>query len=301
MSILARPLGATITCLLLSALSSQSYADRAIEGYWEGTFWPLKQPFVFTIASQDGSGYSLIVESPSSPGKKWTADRVSVDEYTLNATLDELASRIECTLSDDGKHLKGTWHFSDEATRINFVRRETKPEIPGHETPESETKAASTGVAFSFPDLNGRVTSPDDDAFAGKVVLVDIWGTWCPPCRAGTPYLVKLDKRYRDRGLSVIGVAIEHEQDADKRLALVKDFVKEYEIDYTILDAGAFGDGEWEEIASQIARMLGIENFQGFPTALLLDRTGSLDFVEVGISLESIATLERRIESLLNE
>ena len=301
MNILARPLGATITALLLSALSSQSYADRSIEGYWEGTFWPLKEPFVFTIATQDGSGYSLIVESPESPGQKWTADRVAVDKYTLIATVDDLGSRIECTLSDDGNHLEGTWHFGDEPTRINFVRIEAKPEFPEPEMLDLEIKAASSGVAFSFPDLSGRVTSLHDEAFAGKVVLVDIWGTWCPPCRAATPYLVKWHKRYRDRGFTVIGVAVEDEEDTDKRLALVKDFVKEYEIDYTILDGGALGDDEWEVITARISSSLGIENFQGFPTSLLLGRDGSLEFFEVGISLVSIVTLERRIESLLNE
>lgn len=82
------------------------------------------------------------------------------------------------------------------------------------------------GTAIPKPD--GGMFSLED--FKGKVVLVDIWATWCGPCREQTPTLVKLAKRYRDQGLEVVGLHIREQRDPDE----VQAYIKEFGIDYTI-------------------------------------------------------------------
>lgn len=67
--------------------------------------------------------------------------------------------------------------------------------------------------------------------YSGKVLLVNLWATWCGPCRMETPELVKLNKEFRDRGVEMIGLSTE---DPDDSAESVKHFVREYKVDYQI-------------------------------------------------------------------
>jgi thiol-disulfide isomerase/thioredoxin len=62
---------------------------------------------------------------------------------------------------------------------------------------------------FAFPDLNGRMVSERDPRFRGKVVMVDVFGTWCPTCHDSAPELVRLYRKYHGRGLEIVGLAYE--------------------------------------------------------------------------------------------
>ena len=77
-----------------------------------------------------------------------------------------------------------------------------------HLTPPTEvTKADSAPFAFAFPDLEGRIVRSDDPRFRGKVLLVDIFGTWCPTCHEAAPVLTELYRTRKSRGLEMVGLA----------------------------------------------------------------------------------------------
>ena len=67
--------------------------------------------------------------------------------------------------------------------------------------------------------------------FSGKVMLVNLWATWCGPCRSETPELVKLHKEYQSRGVEMIGLSTE---DPEASAESVSDFIREYKVDYQI-------------------------------------------------------------------
>ena len=67
--------------------------------------------------------------------------------------------------------------------------------------------------------------------YSGKVLLVNLWATWCGPCRIETPELVKLHKEFQDRGVEMIGLSTE---DPDQSAESVAEFVKEYDVKYHI-------------------------------------------------------------------
>ena len=75
----------------------------------------------------------------------------------------------------------------------------------------TEVTGADTTTPFHFsaPDLDGRMVSERDLRFKGKVVLVDIFGSWCPTCHDAAPVLVRLYRRYHARGLEIVGLAYE--------------------------------------------------------------------------------------------
>lgn len=144
-------------------------------------------------------------------------------------------------------------------------------------TPTKNSSEADPAPAWRLLDLEGQPVSSAD--FAGKVVFIDFWATWCPPCRQMIPGLVELDKAYADAGLAIVGVSLDR-QGPD----VVRAFNKEFGVTYTSL----MGD---EAIISAFG---GIE---GIPTSFLIDREGRI--VKKHVGYVSQRKLKSEIEPLL--
>jgi cytochrome c biogenesis protein CcmG/thiol:disulfide interchange protein DsbE len=96
---------------------------------------------------------------------------------------------------------------------------------------QREVEAGPKAPDFSLLDLSGQMKTLSD--YRGKVVILDFWATWCPPCRMTIPELVRLQERYRDKGLVVLGISLDDpEQFSDQHLLAFKE---KFEINYTIL------------------------------------------------------------------
>ncbi|HTJ78366.1 MAG TPA: TlpA disulfide reductase family protein [Rariglobus sp.] len=131
--------------------------------------------------------------------------------------------------------------------------------------------------AWKLKDIQGHeVTSAD---FKGKVVVVDFWATWCPPCRAEIPGYIALQKKYADKGLVIIGISVD-----ENGAAAVVPFAKAKGINYKML---LFND-------DVVAAFGGIE---GIPTTFLIDRDGNIRDKKVGMAEE--ADYEKRVLELL--
>jgi len=134
---------------------------------------------------------------------------------------------------------------------------------------------------FTLPDLDGKPLALAK--LQGKVVIVDVWGTWCPPCRAEVPHFVELQKTYGKQGLQIVG--INYERGADP-IPGIKSFAKEYGINYPLV----IGDD---------ATQNKIPEFQAFPTTLFIDRSGEVRLVAVGA--RPLEYLEAVVKKLLAE
>jgi len=77
---------------------------------------------------------------------------------------------------------------------------------PGQLAPELEWNAAD-GRTVSLTDLDGKPVRLAD--LRGKLVWLNFWASWCPPCQAETPVLRDMDERYRDKGLAIVGIAVQ--------------------------------------------------------------------------------------------
>ncbi len=86
--------------------------------------------------------------------------------------------------------------------------------------------------------MDGKSVSSEDPHFKGKVVIAVVTGTWCPNCHDEAQYLVELDKKYRDKGLSIVALNFE-EPEQQATLKRVRAFVKQYGVTYPYLIAGA--------------------------------------------------------------
>ena len=148
-------------------------------------------------------------------------------------------------------------------------------------------KTKTYTFAFDTKDLDDKPLSLDQ--YKGKVLLVDIWGTWCKPCRETIPGLIQLYHKHRRRGFDLIG--LDYEQDATdpaKTREFVKQFVKESSMPYRI---AMFDDAMREKVP----------NLQGYPTTLLIDRTGKVRIQLTGGGQEAIAIIDAALQILLSE
>jgi thiol-disulfide isomerase/thioredoxin len=130
---------------------------------------------------------------------------------------------------------------------------------------------------FLVNALNGEIISTAE--WHGKVVLVNFWATWCPPCREEIPALIHLQDQYKDR-LQIIGVSMDDEDDADN----VAKFAKRAGINYPIVMASH----------EMIAEYGGVP---ALPTSFVVNRDGGV--VQKHVGLHDPAEYEAEVRALL--
>lgn len=150
-------------------------------------------------------------------------------------------------------------------------------------------------LEFQLRGLSGAPVSSADPQFAGKVVLVALWGTWCPPCITEIPTFIELQEKYRDHGLVIVGIAFESEEQADERRAKLQKFVERQGINYLILDGGQPENFE--------TALPSVQNIRGLPVEILIDRSGGVVASRNGYGFKKkwASRLTREIEELLSE
>ncbi|BAN36587.1 thioredoxin [Sulfuricella denitrificans skB26] len=135
--------------------------------------------------------------------------------------------------------------------------------------------SAEPVFAASFKDLDDKLQPLEQ--WRGKVVVLNFWAPWCPPCREEMPDFIKLQDKYRERGLVFIGVAL------DEKIK-VQAFADEIGVNYPVL----LGEMEAVDLAKKIGNRLG-----GLPFTVVIDRNGKIIASEVGgltmAKLEKIA------------
>ncbi|NQU04846.1 MAG: redoxin domain-containing protein [Calditrichaeota bacterium] len=153
--------------------------------------------------------------------------------------------------------------------------------IAGEVTAEGESggiKAAN----FSLSDMEGKPVNLSD--YAGKVIILDFWATWCPPCVKEIPHFNDLSKEYGDKGLVVIGVSVDR---GGKEV--IEEFLKKTQVDYTIalVDKDTYG---------QYQSYLPKSEQGGIPFTFVIDRKGVIRHHYVGyrekdVFIEAISPL----------
>jgi peroxiredoxin len=137
----------------------------------------------------------------------------------------------------------------------------------------SEKKAPG----FSLKDINGLERKLSD--FKGRVLIIDFWATWCPPCRQEIPHFIGLYDQYKSRGLEIIGIALD--QNGEKT---VKEFTAKNKINYTVL----LGNEEVSDLYGGIAAI---------PTTFIVDKDGNIRKKYIGYNEKEV--FERDIKELL--
>jgi thiol-disulfide isomerase/thioredoxin len=114
----------------------------------------------------------------------------------------------------------------------------------------------------------------------GKIVILDFWATWCPPCRVAIPNLIKLYDKYQSQDLIVLGIAL------DDKNAVIK-LAQEIKINYPVLLDDKTTAKKYE--------------IHSIPTLYLLDKKGKQVHKEIGFTEQGFKQIEEKVVELLNE
>lgn len=137
-------------------------------------------------------------------------------------------------------------------------------------------------LSAQLPAASGSSIKLSD--YSGKVLLVNLWATWCGPCRNETPELVKLNKEFQGRGVEIVGLSTENPEASAQS---VKEFVREHNVDYRI---------GWATPEVALTLMQGRESI---PQSFIITRDGKIMKRFIGFSPAIVPQLRQALEDAL--
>lgn len=169
--------------------------------------------------------------------------------------------------------------------------------------PDSLTRMIKDDFTFVHPDLNKNEVLFPNESTQGKVIIIQILGTWCPNCLDETNFYKELYQKYHREGLEIIGVAYEYPSTFQEQAERVERYIKNKNVPYTILIGGHASKKE----ASTDFSML--NEITSFPTSVFINRSGEVVKIHTGFNGpgtgevydEYVEDTHQLIQKLINE
>jgi thiol-disulfide isomerase/thioredoxin len=211
-------------------------------------------------------------------------------KFILSHFTGERPFYVQVTPQSDGRLQLQISSFHDTQNLVALRPAEARANNfapPDDPTQHTKLKDPSQPLRFSFPDLNGRIVSSADEQFQGKVVLVNITGSWCPNCHDEAPFLEELYRKYHGQGLEIVALDFEPAEQL-KSLSRAQAFIKRYGIEYTYLIAG-----EPSQLNERIPQA---ENLNAWPTTFFVGRNGLVRSIHTGFTSQASGELDSRLK-----
>jgi len=252
-------------------------APQSIAPKWAVTFSPDSEEPGAAVAVFQQSESELTGTFLTPTGDyRFLAGNVDGADIYLSCFDGGHAFLFKATLNQEGE-LQGDFWSSDK-----WHERWTATPDPNASLPDAMTLTAMTveddRFRFQFPDLEGSLVSQDDPRFKDKVLVVTIFGSWCPNCNDEAPFLQELYATYKDKGLEVVGLAFEATGDATRDTTMLKRFKKRHDLDYHLLLAGQ------RDKKAAGAKLPDINHVLAYPTTLFIGRDGRVAHIHTGFT-----------------
>ena len=237
--------------------------------------WQIKLWILETAQVRDAVGL------PPKSGLLAMADEIlKADDTDARAKAEASAQKVLLSYEDidDGKITTEAWQKMAEK------HLETYPLLEQNSQIKATIDKAQTVAALRTKPLEIKYTAVDGRevdlaSLRGKVILVDFWATWCPPCVAEVPHVVEAYKKLHDKGFEIVGISLDEDKDQ------LNEFTKEHEMTWP----QSFEGKGWQ---GDIPSRFGIH---AIPTMWLLNKKGML------VKSEVRGNLEETVAKLLGE
>jgi thiol-disulfide isomerase/thioredoxin len=269
----------------------------AVAGRWAVRFESDASPAVGVFEAGPGAGRVRGTFLTATGDYRYLAGTLAGTTLRLSCFDGAHAFLFEAELADGGR-LAGTFWSGNWWTERWSAERDPRARLadPFRETHwNGDVSLAS----LAFPDLDGRLRSLAGPELAGLGTLLVIFGSWCPNCNDEAQLLVELDRRYRERGLSIVGLAFELTGEFARDREQVARFAARHGVRFPLLLAGTA-----DKRAATLA-FGGLEAVKAFPTTIFLGGDGRVRAVHSGYAGPATgrehAELRARFELLIEE
>jgi len=204
---------------------------------------------------------------------------------------------FDATLNEAGE-LAGDFWSRDSWHETWTAKKDAAAALPDSFGLTTWDKTASL-ADFKFPDATGTLRSLDDPEFRGKARLITLFGTWCPNCNDEADYLAELQERYGERGLKILGLAFELDDDLARSAAQVARYQERHNAHWPVLFAGISDKAKATEALPALDRV------RSYPTVLFVDAVGQVRAVHTGYAGPATGAaherMRERYETLIEE
>lgn len=158
-------------------------------------------------------------------------------------------------------------------------------------------------IDFSFPDVTGKMISPSDEKYKDKVLILQLFGTWCPNCMDETKFLAPWYKENKDRGVEIIAIAYENKPEFEYAVERVKKVIDKMNVSYDFVLAGSRDKKEASKTLPMLNRVV------AFPTTIFIGKDGKVKKIHTGFNgpgtgiyyEQFIQRFNETVNELLNE
>ncbi len=150
-------------------------------------------------------------------------------------------------------------------------------------------------VDFNFPDVNGNNVSLHDDKYKNKVIVLQIFGTWCPNCMDETKFLAPWYQENKTRGVEIIGLAYERKADFTYASNRVKKMVDKLNVSYDFVIAGTDDKDKASETLPMLNRVV------AFPTTIFIGKDGKVKKIHTGFAGPSTGIYYEQYKEQFNQ
>lgn len=248
-----------------------------LSGRWETSFIRedgSSYPAIGVLRQENQKLYGTFITSTGD--YRFLEGNVSGNEFWLSAFDGGHAFLFSGSLDDLGR-LSGKFRSGPSYLEKIKAKRNEAFELPDANS-ITLLKPGFEKFDFSFPDSDAKIVSLKDSLFEGKIVLVQIFGTWCINCLDETKFLIPWYEQNKDLGVEVVGLAFEAKSDFVYASGRVRKYQERLSVPYPLLIAGVFD----KEKAAKVLPAL--ESLVAFPTLIYLDRYHRVRRINTGFT-----------------
>jgi thiol-disulfide isomerase/thioredoxin len=182
-------------------------------------------------------------------------------------------------IENDGRISGGQYYAGPTYHQPWIAEKDANAKLPD-EFSLTKWKKEDAHLAFRFKDLDGHPVSLSDKRFLGKVVLIQLMGSWCPNCMDETRFLSKFYDDYRDKGVEIIALAYERSTDFARSRTSVRSFQQRFQVKYPMLITGVSVN---DSLRSQ-KTLPQLDAIVGFPTTIFVNKKGDIEKIHTGFN-----------------
>jgi peroxiredoxin len=268
-----------------------------LTGKWEiKTYSKEAVPASIALLKQKGNKLTGVVMTVVGDTRELEGT-VQGDEFALSGFTGPSPFIIKGKINADGS-ISGEEGFGIYKNLKFDASKKTEVELPD---PYKLTflKEGYKKLDFSFPGIDGKQVSLSDAKYKGKVVIVEIIGTWCPNCTDQTVFLSPWFNKNHQRGVEAIALGFEQKDSLEYAKYTLGKLKEKYEINYDI----AFGGLADKKLVSQ--KLPALNKFIAFPTTIIIDRKGDVREIYTGytgtVTGKYHEDYEKKFNKLLDE